>query len=213
MGTNTSDIRVVTGVLFSLLLIISSHNASEARPATASVRGGGGKSAVESRAESFAFLELALQRVLREIACQELTAAELETQFRINSTVTREVKAILKHIDLPVQDGGDTRRPEPPTQQLHFLDFRGSGSHPNCAAGALPRLRLIESAAPVFPAYYMEWACGDGCASVYENVANYELLQRTGTCCDGTADWTTVEATLTHPLRVSKTCSLVNRQA
>ena len=202
---------VVVGVICSLILTISSHTTAEARPAV--------RMSTTTRAESalaFTELELALHRVLRQIACRELTAAELGTQFLTNSSVTREVKAILKSIDLPSDygDGVPFKRPcataEPPTEQLYFLDFR-SASDPECVAGSLPRLRLIDSAVPVFPAYYMDWECGYGCSSNYTKVANYELLQKTGTCCDGTADWTTVEATYTYPLTVSRACTSTNR--
>ena len=146
---------------------------------------------------------LAFTRLELALACRELTVAELGTQFRTNSSVTREVKAILKSIDLPSDgddaDGVTVKRPctttEPPTGQLYFLDFR-STSDPECVAGSLPRMKLIDSAVPVL-AYYMYWECGYSCSSNYTKVANYELLhEKTGTCCDGMADWTTVEAHL-----------------
>ena len=188
------------------LLLPSSHT-SEARAIY-----GNGKSS-ESQTESFAFLELALRRVLSEISCEELTAEELETQFRTNSTVTRNVRAILKHIDLPTRsyDGAGSGDGDS-SEKLHFLDYRLGVSDTDCMAGALPRLRVIESAVPVFPAYYMEWECGEGCMASSEDVTNYELLRKTGTCCDGTADWTTFEAGCTHPLNVVRTCSAVNKR-
>ena len=199
----------------TILLFLSFTSTLDARPATAGQPGGKSSS-------NFALLELALRQVLREIACQELTAAELERQFRSpNSTITRDVKAILKSIDLPAHGGCNGLAPckhsastsaEQSSGKLHFLDFRRSVNDRDCVASALPRLRLIESAVPVFPAYYMDWECGDGCRSNYTDVNNYELLQKTGTCCDGTADWATVEATHTYPLKVFRTCT-VNRNA
>ena len=200
--------------LCSFLLIFAFTTSVEARPTAVQP---GRKSSAD-----FALLEHALRQVLREIACQELTTGELETQFRSrNSSITRDVKAMLKSIDVPAQaddaDGIACKRcatADPPSSagQLHFLDFRRSVSDRDCFAGALPRLRLIESAVPVFPAYYMDWECGDGCRGNYTDVANYELLQKTGTCCDGTADWTPVEAAHTYPLKVSRNC-FANRNA
>ena len=200
-------------LLLVLLLLVASHASVVARPFA--LGGGGGKSRAES---SFAFLELALRQALREIACEELTASELEGQFIRNSTVSRNVKALLKHIDLPVDrddlpalcGGSNGDGSGCGGQSLHFLDFRDSGSDTACVASALPRLRLIESPVPVFPAYYMDWECGTGCVGEDQLVTNYELLQRTRTCCDGTADWVTTEAGSTLPLTVARTCTALN---
>ena len=148
---------------------------------------------------SFTTLEWALRRVLDEITCQELTESQLKHEFMSNSLITLNVMGLLNNISIQEQEGCREIR------QLYFLDYRG-GLVSNCTNPYLPRLRLIESATPVFPAYYMDWDCGQDCSESVEGNINYELLQRTNSCSEGTADWTGIEATRSHPLTVTRAC-------
>ena len=168
------------------VLVISFH-AAQPRPTT------------NTKYSSFNTLEWALRRVLHEITCQELTDSQLKRQFFFHSNVTLNVLGLLNNISIQEQEGCREVRP------LYFLDFRNRNS--NCTNYALPRLRLIESATPVFPPYYMDWECGRECSEVVEEVRNYELLQRTNSCSGGTADWTTIEAARSHPLRLTRECN------
>lgn len=152
-----------------------------------------------TRPSTFTTLEWALRRVLQEITCRELTALELKQQFRNNNNISFDVQVMLKKID--IQDQEDCKRARP----LYFLDYR-RGIHPNCTSHSLPRLQLIESVTPVFPAYYMDWECGGDCSEETFQVRNYELLQRTNQCTQGTADWTSIEAATSHRLNVTRRC-------
>ena len=150
---------------------------------------------------SFTTLEWALRRVLHEITCQELTESQLKHQFINNKNISLNVLGLLKNMSIQEQEGcREIRRP-------YFLDFRNDTL--NCTIhcdSALPRLRLIESATPVFPAYYMDWECGPDCIEEVWEITTYELLQRTNSCSDGTADWTGISAAQSHPLTVTGRC-------
>lgn len=161
----------------------------EARPASAS--------------RSFSTLEGALRRVLREITCTKLTASELKEQFRSNMNITQDVKGMLKKIDIQ-EETEDCNRVRP----LYFLDFR-KGIHPNCTSYSLPRLRLIESRTPVFPPYYMDWECSEGYSDeVRFQARNYELLQRTNDCPQGTEEWRYIEGAT---MSVTEQCKCTRR--
>lgn len=168
------------------LACFSSFSITEARPAVNSWR-------------SFTRLEWALRQVLQEITCTELTASELKEQFRNNLNISQDVKGMLKKIDIQEQEGCKRIRP------LYFLDFR-RGIHPNCSSRSLPRLRLIPSKTPVFPPYYMDWECGNGGYGQQVPIRNYELLERTNDCSQGTAEWRYIEAATSHPLTVTERC-------
>lgn len=188
--------NIILTAVFGALLIAIYGKFSEARP-TPSVTTYGGDAGRQE--DSLTLLELSLRRVLNEISCQQLNDEQLENKF--NSTAATPMRPLLKHISLPSRDGGVVK--------LHFLDYRLSGSQPNCASAALPRLRLIPSAMPVFPAYYMDWECKNDSSQppVEKLIENYDLLQKTGTCStDGTAKWTVIDGSVCCPLKVVRTC-------
>lgn len=179
------------GYLILSVLFLACFSISEARPTDS--------------LGSFTTLEWALRRVLREITCVELTASELKEQFRNNMNITQDVKGMLKKIDIQDETESCKRRP------LYFLDFR-KGIHPNCTSHSLPRLRLIESQTPVFPSYYMDWECSEGYSEeVQFPVRNYELLERTNDCSQGTAEWRYIEGATSHPLLVTEQCKCTRR--
>lgn len=176
------------GFLIVSVLCLACFSIGQARPASAWPR-------------SFSTLERSLRQVLQEITCTELTAAELKEQFRSNMNITQDVKGMLKKIDIQ-EETEDCNRVRP----LYFLDFR-KGIHPNCTGHSLPRLRLIESRTPVFPPYYMDWECSTGYSDeVRFQVRNYELLQRTNDCPQGTEEWRYIEGATSHPLSVTEQC-------
>lgn len=181
-------------LIVSVLLCLACFSIGEARPAAASLP------------HSFSTLEWALRRVLRDITCTELTPSELKEQFRNNVNITQDVKGMLKKIDIQEEAEGCKR-----VRPLYFLDFR-KGIHPNCTSHSLPRLRLIESKTPVFPPYYMDWECTESYSNEVEvgglqfQVRNYELLQQTNDCPQGTAEWRYIEGAISHPLSVTEKC-------
>ena len=185
----SASMRFFLVIGFVLVVVFTSSHTVEARP----------NAGVRAMAASYPSLEQALRRLLKEVTCRELTEAELEHDFLRNSSrfITYNVRRLLKSISLAESDNCQQR-----ARQLHFLDYRGAT---NCSE-ALPALRLIHSTTPVFPAYYMEWECGAGCTERRRRVRNYELLQRVNTCSDGTADWTDIEASASHPLDVIEMC-------
>ena len=157
------------------------------------------------KAAAYDSLERALRQVLTAISCRELTATELEHLFREYASlgnISSCIEEILKSLEIPNRE--DCKG----TQLLHFLDFRHNGSNQRCMLQALPRLRLISNSSEmaVFPAYYMDWECSSDCDEQIWTPRNYELMQRTNTCSENTADWRVIEAAETHSLNVTSHC-------
>ena len=153
------------------------------------------------RPKTLNLLENALRSVWQELVCRELNTTELNDLFLTNTNISTDVQDRLKSIE--IQEDCKVFRP------VYYLDFRKS-IHPSCANFSLPRIRSIKSEVPVFPAYYMDWECSGPCTAEYTpRVRNYELLQRTNDCKNGTEEWIYIEAGRSHPLTGARNCKRV----
>lgn len=198
--------QLATMYALSLLIILLAVSFRTPETHAASLR------ITETREKSAAFdsLERTLREVLEAISCRELTSTELGSLFEGYATLGNISSCTEDRLDsLEIPDKEDCRR----RQLLHFLDYREEGSDPECLSRAFPRLRLIPNATEisVFPAYYMDWKCSSDCDEQILTPNNFELLQRTNTCSDYTADWKVIEAARPHSLNATSRC--VVRQA